>query len=82
MKHSQTYFYHIFVFRLSDCNLSSRSCEALVSVFASKNSNLRELDLSYNDLHDAGVMLLSAGLQSPPCRLEILRSVFVEQIII
>ncbi|XP_044056865.1 NACHT, LRR and PYD domains-containing protein 6-like isoform X2 [Siniperca chuatsi] len=58
---------------LSGCNLSLRSCEALVSVFTSKNSSLRELDLSNNDLHDKGVELLSDGLKSPHCRLEILR---------
>ncbi|XP_051234605.1 protein NLRC3 [Dicentrarchus labrax] len=58
---------------LSGCKLSSRSCEALVSVLTSKNSSLRELDLSNNDLEDTGVMLLSSGLKSPHCKLEILR---------
>nr|XP_046251782.1 protein NLRC3-like [Scatophagus argus] len=57
---------------LSGCNLSSKSCEALVSVLKSKNSSLRKLDLSNNDLCDTGAMLLSAGLQSPNCRLETL----------
>ncbi|XP_045889482.1 NLR family CARD domain-containing protein 3-like [Micropterus dolomieu] len=58
---------------LNGCNLSWKSCETLVSVFTSKNSSLRELDLSNNELHDKGVELLSAGLKSPHCRLEILR---------
>ncbi|XP_070693905.1 protein NLRC3-like [Pempheris klunzingeri] len=58
---------------LSGCNLSWRSCEALVSVFTSKNSCVREMDLSNNDLHDTGVQLLSDGLKSPDCRLESLR---------
>ncbi|XP_070821787.1 protein NLRC3-like [Chaetodon trifascialis] len=58
---------------LSCCDLSWRSCEALVSVLTSKTSSLTELDLSHNDLHDTGAMLLSAGLKSPHCRLEILR---------
>ncbi|XP_033475082.2 protein NLRC3-like isoform X1 [Epinephelus lanceolatus] len=58
---------------LSGCNLSSRSCEALASIFSSKNCSLRELDLSNNELQDTGVMLLSVGLKSPHCRLEILR---------
>nr|WPK86733.1 NLR_family_CARD_domain-containing_3-like protein isoform_X6 [Sebastes schlegelii] len=58
---------------LSGCKLSQKSCEALVSVFSSKTSSLRALDLSNNDLQDTGVMLLSAGLKSPHCRLEILR---------
>ncbi|XP_070782327.1 protein NLRC3-like [Enoplosus armatus] len=57
---------------LSGCNLSRRSCGTLASVLTSKNSSLRELDLSNNDLHDRGVELLSAGLKSPHCRLEIL----------
>ncbi|XP_076611960.1 NLR family CARD domain-containing protein 3-like [Chaetodon auriga] len=58
---------------LSGCSLSGRSCEALSSVLMSQSSCLRELDLSNNDLEDAGVKLLSAGLESPQCRLEVLR---------
>ncbi|XP_011608137.2 protein NLRC3-like [Takifugu rubripes] len=58
---------------LSDSSLSSKSCQALVPVLSSKNCSLRELDLSNNDLYDAGVKLLLVGLTSPNCRLETLR---------
>uniref|UniRef100_A0A667ZMP5 Uncharacterized protein n=1 Tax=Myripristis murdjan TaxID=586833 RepID=A0A667ZMP5_9TELE len=59
--------------RLSVCNLSERSCAALASVLCSQSSSVRELDLSDNQLQDSGVKLLSAGLESPHCRLETVR---------
>ncbi|KAF7641218.1 hypothetical protein LDENG_00288840, partial [Lucifuga dentata] len=62
---------------LSGCNLSWRSCEALSSVLSSQSSSPRDLDLSNNDLQDSGVKLLYAGLQSPQCELEALRSGFI-----
>ncbi|XP_051559692.1 protein NLRC3-like isoform X2 [Myxocyprinus asiaticus] len=57
---------------LPSCDLNDKSCESLVSVLQSK-SLLRELDLSNNDLQDSGVKLLSDGLKSTNCQLQILR---------
>ncbi|XP_050963710.1 NLR family CARD domain-containing protein 3-like isoform X4 [Labeo rohita] len=56
---------------LSSCNLTSQSCEIVAS--AVQFSNLRELDLSNNDLQDLGVKLLSDGLKNPNGQLQILR---------
>uniref|UniRef100_W5KJV5 NACHT domain-containing protein n=1 Tax=Astyanax mexicanus TaxID=7994 RepID=W5KJV5_ASTMX len=60
---------------LSSCKLTASSCTDLASVLCSRNSSLTKLDLSYNDLHGEGMKQLSAGLKSPHCTLEILRSV-------
>ncbi|XP_058627047.1 NLR family CARD domain-containing protein 3-like isoform X2 [Onychostoma macrolepis] len=56
-----------------DCNLTAQSCETVASALQYSNSVLRELDMSNNDLQDVGVKLLSDGLKSPNCKLEILR---------
>ncbi|XP_038588553.1 NACHT, LRR and PYD domains-containing protein 12-like isoform X2 [Micropterus salmoides] len=56
--------------RLSDCGLSEIHCEAVASALKSNPSHLRQLDLSYNNLPDSGVKLLSAGLENPNCSVE------------
>uniref|UniRef100_A0A669CXS9 B30.2/SPRY domain-containing protein n=1 Tax=Oreochromis niloticus TaxID=8128 RepID=A0A669CXS9_ORENI len=63
---------YLLFFRLSHCDLSERSCETLSSCLSSQSSNLRQLDLSNNNLKDSGVKLLSEGLKSPHCTLETL----------
>ncbi|XP_019753027.1 protein NLRC3-like [Hippocampus comes] len=57
---------------LDHCNLHEDSCRVLASVLGSP-SNLRELDLSDNDLRDRGAELLSVGLAKPHCILQVLR---------
>ncbi|XP_051746190.1 NACHT, LRR and PYD domains-containing protein 3-like isoform X5 [Ctenopharyngodon idella] len=57
---------------LAGCRLSDQHCESLSSALQS-NSHLRDLNLSFNDLQDSGVKLLSFGLKSSLCQLNILR---------
>ncbi|KAL0201986.1 hypothetical protein M9458_000004, partial [Cirrhinus mrigala] len=57
---------------LAGCNLTAEDCEIVTSVLQSSNSVLKELDLSNNDLQDSGVKIISDGLKSPNCQLEIL----------
>ncbi|KAM9707958.1 uncharacterized protein ACNS7B_000408 [Menidia menidia] len=59
--------------RLADCGLSESVCEGVASALKSSPSHLKELDLSRNMLMDSGVKHVSAGLESPNCRLETLR---------
>ncbi|XP_064176631.1 protein NLRC3-like isoform X3 [Anguilla rostrata] len=55
---------------LNSCGFTEKTCEIVASALQSSNSPLRDLDLSYNNLGDSGVKLLSAGLMSPNCELQ------------
>uniref|UniRef100_A0A8D3DGE0 NACHT domain-containing protein n=1 Tax=Scophthalmus maximus TaxID=52904 RepID=A0A8D3DGE0_SCOMX len=59
--------------RFIRCRLSEIHCEVVASALKSDPSHLTELDLTHNDLQDSAVKVLSAGLESPHCRLETLR---------
>ncbi|XP_042266689.1 NLR family CARD domain-containing protein 3-like isoform X8 [Thunnus maccoyii] len=59
--------------RFRACGLSETHCEVVASALKSNPSHLRELDVSYNSLYDLAVTHLSAGLESPNCRVETLR---------
>ncbi|XP_062409283.1 NACHT, LRR and PYD domains-containing protein 12-like isoform X2 [Sardina pilchardus] len=54
---------------LSGCSLTEKSCAAL-SGASSTCCSLRELDLSENSVHDAGVQHLTHFLKNPHCKLE------------
>ena len=79
LKYFYSMYYTLLLFffsRLAVCKLSAESCNTLQSVLQTETSCLKEIDLSNNDLQDAGVEKLSAGLKSSHCKLEILRSEF------
>ncbi|KAG7323726.1 hypothetical protein KOW79_013428 [Hemibagrus wyckioides] len=56
--------------------LTEKCCKPLASVFSCGTAHLKAVDLSGNSIQDTGVEMLSAGLRSPHCKLEILRLAF------
>ena len=63
--------------RLTGLRPSKTHCEVLASALKSNPSHLIELDMGDDCIfvEESGVKCLSAGLESPNCRLETLRSV-------
>ncbi|KAM9321873.1 protein NLRC3-like isoform 12-T12 [Pholidichthys leucotaenia] len=59
--------------RLRNCGLSETHCEVVASALKSNPSHLTQLDMRKNFLQDSGVKVLCSGLESPNCRLEVLR---------
>ncbi|XP_051516951.1 NACHT, LRR and PYD domains-containing protein 12-like isoform X2 [Myxocyprinus asiaticus] len=60
------------ILRLSGCIITDKGCSVLAEALSSNPSHLRELDLSCNHPGDIGHVLLSARLEDPTCKLEIL----------
>lgn len=60
--------------RLEYCNLTATSCEPLASVLRVK-PDFKELVLSNNDFHEAGIHTLCQGLKDSACQLESLKYV-------
>uniref|UniRef100_A0A4W5N456 Uncharacterized protein n=1 Tax=Hucho hucho TaxID=62062 RepID=A0A4W5N456_9TELE len=63
----------MFLFRLSQCNITEEGCASLASALRLNPSHPRELDLSRNNPGDSGVKMLSTVLKDPKCKLQKLR---------
>lgn len=63
------------LFRLCGCSLSQTICGDLVAALKTNPSHLTHLDLGENNLGALHMKQLSLFLESPDCRLNILRSV-------
>ncbi len=59
--------------RLINCGVTAEGCAALSSALRSNPSHLRELDLSDNNVGDAGLKMLSALKDDPHNKLETLQ---------
>ncbi|XP_069857372.1 ribonuclease inhibitor-like [Dipodomys merriami] len=63
---------HLERLQLEYCGLTAAGCESLAAVLRAK-SDFKELVVSNNDLHEAGVRTLCQGLKESACRLETLK---------
>ncbi|XP_056613632.1 NLR family CARD domain-containing protein 3-like [Triplophysa dalaica] len=61
------------ILKLMYCGVADEGCAALASVMKSNTTDLKELYLDKNELGDSGVELLSAALENPHCKLELLK---------
>nr|XP_061796637.1 NACHT, LRR and PYD domains-containing protein 12-like [Nerophis lumbriciformis] len=61
------------VIELRKCLITKRGCVSLAEALKLNPSHHQELDLSYNNLSDEGVEILSKGLASPRCILKVLK---------
>uniref|UniRef100_A0A8C6WI72 Uncharacterized protein n=1 Tax=Neogobius melanostomus TaxID=47308 RepID=A0A8C6WI72_9GOBI len=62
--------------RLQGCELTSSACEHLATALK-QSPELKELELSCNDIGDVGLQHLASGLETPSCQLETLRYMYV-----
>ena len=65
--------YHDVSPRLSNCDLTEKSCSYLASALTSHSSSLTQLDLRGNNLSASDVEQLSALVNDPHYKLETLR---------
>ncbi|XP_076829407.1 ribonuclease inhibitor-like [Brachyhypopomus gauderio] len=56
--------------QIINCTLDVAGCAALSSALCSNPSHIRELDLSYNELHHTGIEKLCPLLENQECKLE------------
>ncbi|XP_076828045.1 uncharacterized protein LOC143474464 [Brachyhypopomus gauderio] len=55
---------------INNCSLGDAGCADLSSALCSNPSHIRELDLSYNELHHTGIKKLCPLLENQECKLE------------
>ncbi|XP_063062689.1 NACHT, LRR and PYD domains-containing protein 3-like [Engraulis encrasicolus] len=65
-------------FLLKGCNLREKDCSHLASILTSQSSSITKLDLSQNELLDAGMKHLRSGLKHKNSKLEILELSYCE----